>query len=136
MMYSTGVPFSIEAFAGAAREVKDALREARGEVRFALFVETEPTPTDAASAAAVRDLEQALSALRRRGVAIRRVERGRLPEPEALGLSPSRCVFVALDVAARARAKEALPDMLVPDVPVDPLLLARSIRGLRAFGGT
>lgn len=134
MEYSTGVPFSLDVFAEAAACARDVLRGALGEARTALVVEVSP-PGDTASHAARADLDRALTALRRRGVTVHVTEPGQaFSTAAALGVPPSRVVVLARGVAVRARAREATPDLLVPDIPDDALLLPRAVRALRAFG--
>lgn len=135
MMYSNGAPFSLGAFDAAARDIKDVLREARGEARTVLFLSRPPPPTDMASRAAAEDLERALSALRARGVVIHEAAPGCPPSPEALGLCAGQSVFLTTDAALRARAREAISGMLAPEISGDPLLLASAVRSLRVFGG-
>jgi acetyltransferase-like isoleucine patch superfamily enzyme len=135
MRYAANVPFSPQVFADAACDIKDTLRGARGEARSVLVVEAPPGPQDAPAREARADLDRALEALRRRGVAVHLVDAGQgLAAVEALSVPPSRRVLATLDAAARARARELLPELLVPELAADPLSLPSAVRALRAFG--
>jgi len=50
-----------------------------------------------------------------------------------LNLGPQSAVFIDDSPAERARVKEALPEVLVPDWPEDPLLYPSTLLGLRCF---
>ena len=50
-----------------------------------------------------------------------------------LNLGPQSAVFIDDSPAERARVKEGLPEVLVPDWPEDPLLYASTLLGLRCF---
>lgn len=134
MEYSAQVPFSLDVFSEAVDAVQAALRAARGEARTTLVLEA-PPPEDAASRAAREDLDSALAALRRRGVAVHLTPPGlAFSTASALGVDPSRVVVLAQDIAARARARASTPALLVPEIPPGTLLLPRAVRALRAFG--
>jgi len=50
-----------------------------------------------------------------------------------LNLGPQSAVFIDDSPAERARVKEGLPEVLVPDWPEDPLLYPSTLFGLRCF---
>jgi FkbH-like protein len=50
-----------------------------------------------------------------------------------LNLGPQSAVFIDDNPAERARVKESLPEVLVPDWPADPLIYPATLLGLRCF---
>jgi acetyltransferase-like isoleucine patch superfamily enzyme len=135
MRYAANVPFAPEVFAEAARDIKNAMRGALGEARTALILEAPAAPRDAPAREARKELDRALEALRRRGVTVHVVGAGEAPATtERFGVAASRCVLIALDPVARTRARAASPELLVPELPSDPLLLPTTVRSLRVFG--
>jgi len=50
-----------------------------------------------------------------------------------LNLGPQSAVFIDDNPAERARVKESLPEVLVPDLPQDPLLYPTALLSLRCF---
>jgi FkbH-like protein len=50
-----------------------------------------------------------------------------------LNLGPQSAVFIDDNPAERARVRESLPEILVPDWPEDPLLYPATLLGLRCF---
>ena len=53
-----------------------------------------------------------------------------------IGLGLSAVVFIDDNPVERARVAQALPEVLVPEWPADPMLFAKALRGLRCFASS
>lgn len=149
LRFLADVDFSARVFAEAAADIRSALRGLCGTERRLLVLGLAGALRRHAARVgeggrdpageAFDEFQRRVEALRRRGVILAVTGESEAPDAgiRALaaerGLGLSSVVFLGEDPAERARVREALPEVFVPDWPSDELLYPQALLALRCF---